>query len=65
MKRKYLKWAIPFIVVLLIMIVSIITRTINNDIAYQTAQDVKTIELPAKTEYIEMFSVAGNYEKAI
>ena len=59
MKRKYLKWAMPFIVVLFIMIVPIITRTINNDIAYQTAQDVKAIALPDKTEYVEMFSAAG------
>ena len=49
----------PFIVVLFIMIVPIITRTINNDIAYQTAQDVKAIALPDKTEYVEMFSAAG------
>lgn len=59
MKRKCLKWAIPLIIVLLIAIVPFIAPTINNDIAYQTAQDVKAIALPDKTEYVEMFSAAG------
>lgn len=59
MKCKYLKWTVFVIGVLMVIIFPLIIPGINDNIAYQTALDVKNIELPNETEYIEMFSAAG------
>lgn len=47
-------------VIILIILFPFSIPIINNNIAYKTASHLKEIALPDKTEYVEMFSAAGN-----
>ena len=59
MKCKYLKWTVPVIGALIVIIFPLIIPGINDNIAYRTALGIKNIELTDEIEYIEMFSAAG------